>query len=199
MRVISGLTARWILDCGASTHVTNGESAVSARIPIEEPSAILTDDGVKQLLDSVIVSIPHIEGFRNAVVVERSPNLASLGKLIMEDGYMIKKWSRSGGLHFEDPQGNLVPTFIEDFVPFLGKDEIGYDAVQHEISSAANEIAVAAFLDGAIGFLEIAGLVEETIARAEGNAAGTAPASAEEAMQLDREGRRIALELVSRR
>ena len=118
--MISGVATKWILDCGASTHVTNGKSAISARIPIEEPSAILTADGVKSLMDSVIVSIPCIDGFRNAVVAERSPNLANLGKLIMEDGYRIRGWSVEGGLWFEDPQGRIVPTYIEDFVPFLG-------------------------------------------------------------------------------
>jgi len=39
------------------------------------------------------------------------------------------------------------------------------------VFNAANEVAVAAFLDGRIGFLEIASLVEDALARAEGSPA----------------------------
>jgi 1-deoxy-D-xylulose-5-phosphate reductoisomerase len=67
------------------------------------------------------------------------------------------------------------------------------------ILNAANEIAVAAFLSGKIGFLEIAGTVEDTLAMAEKLGAGVDPASAEEALLLDGEGRRIALELIGDR
>jgi hypothetical protein len=140
--VISGTTARWILDCGASTHVSNGEGAVSSRIPIEEPTAILTADGVKSLLDSVIVSIPCIEGLRSAVVAERSPNLASMGKLIMEDGYRVREWSQNGGLQFVDPSGVIVPTFIEDFVPFLGTLETDEDNYETLLVNPAKDAAV---------------------------------------------------------
>jgi 1-deoxy-D-xylulose-5-phosphate reductoisomerase len=37
--------------------------------------------------------------------------------------------------------------------------------------NAANEIAVAAFLEGRIGFLDIAAVVEETLSRSDGSAA----------------------------
>ena len=98
-----------------------------------------------------------------------------------------------GKLTFSHPDAERFPALR------IAREALAAGGWATNILNAANEIAVTAFLDGAIGFLEIAGLVEETIARAEGNAAGSAPASAEEAMQLDREGRRIALELVSRR
>jgi len=39
------------------------------------------------------------------------------------------------------------------------------------VFNAANEVAVAAFLDGRIGFLEIAALVEEALDRADGSPA----------------------------
>lgn len=67
------------------------------------------------------------------------------------------------------------------------------------ILNAANEIAVNAFLEGLISFLEIAEVVENTIERASRTLAGPAPASTEEAFLLDREGRRIALELIGLR
>jgi 1-deoxy-D-xylulose-5-phosphate reductoisomerase len=59
------------------------------------------------------------------------------------------------------------------------------------ILSAANEIAVSAFLAGQIGFLEIAGIVEDTLARAPVGDR-RAPTTIEEAIALDAEGRRIA-------
>lgn len=64
------------------------------------------------------------------------------------------------------------------------------------ILNAANEIAVQAFLDDEIGFLEIAGIVEESISRAASLRFPPTPMSAEEAMLLDQEGRRIARDLV---
>ncbi len=66
------------------------------------------------------------------------------------------------------------------------------------ILSAANEVAVASFLAGRIGFLQIAEIVEETIERAGSAASAEAPATIEEAIALDREGRRIAAALADR-
>ncbi len=66
------------------------------------------------------------------------------------------------------------------------------------ILSAANEVAVASFLAGRIGFLQIAEIVEETIERAGSTVPGKAPATIEDAIALDREGRRIAAALVDR-
>ena len=63
------------------------------------------------------------------------------------------------------------------------------------ILSAANEIAVSAFLAGQIGFLEIAGIVEDTLARAPVGDR-RAPTTIEEAIALDAEGRRIASGLI---
>ena len=65
------------------------------------------------------------------------------------------------------------------------------------ILSAANEIAVAAFLAGEVGFLEIARIVEEAVERAARVMPAAAPETIDEAIALDAEGRRIASELVA--
>ena len=67
------------------------------------------------------------------------------------------------------------------------------------ILSAANEVAVEAFLAGRIGFLEIAELVEQTIARAAADSMPAEPDLVEAAIALDAEGRRIARELADAR
>src|SRR5581483_3914835 len=54
--------------------------------------------------------------------------------------------------------------------------------------NAANEVAVAAFLAGRIGFLDIAAIVEETLARVDGLPAG----SLDELVAADAEARRLA-------
>jgi len=61
--------------------------------------------------------------------------------------------------------------------------------------NAANEVAVARFLDGRIGFLEIAELVEEVLGRVDGSAAH----SLDELYEADRQARELALEVASRR
>ncbi|MEJ0012911.1 MAG: 1-deoxy-D-xylulose-5-phosphate reductoisomerase [Bauldia sp.] len=65
------------------------------------------------------------------------------------------------------------------------------------ILSAANEIAVMAFLAGKIGFLEIARMVADTLYKA-AELINRAPATIEEAVALDAEARRIAGQLVAR-
>jgi 1-deoxy-D-xylulose-5-phosphate reductoisomerase len=56
------------------------------------------------------------------------------------------------------------------------------------ILNAANEIAVAAFLEGSIGFLDIASISAEALERC----APAAPASIEEVLDIDRDARAVA-------
>lgn len=97
-----------------------------------------------------------------------------------------------GRLTFDYPDPERFPALR------ISREALAAGGWATNILNAANEIAVAAFLKGEIGFLEIARLVEQTLSRIEPNATGSMPASVEEAMALDREGRRVALELVNR-
>jgi 1-deoxy-D-xylulose-5-phosphate reductoisomerase len=65
------------------------------------------------------------------------------------------------------------------------------------IMSAANEVAVEAFLGGRIGFLKIAEIVEETLERASAHLSEAPLASIEDAIALDKHGRRLALEVLA--
>ncbi len=98
-----------------------------------------------------------------------------------------------GSLTFERPDWDRFPALR------LAREALDAGAWATNILNAANEVAVAAFLDGRIGFLEIAGLVEQTIDRVAAGSAPAAPESVEAALALDRDGRRIAGELVSAR
>jgi 1-deoxy-D-xylulose-5-phosphate reductoisomerase len=62
------------------------------------------------------------------------------------------------------------------------------------VLNAANEIAVAAFLDRKLGFPGIAALVETVIEKAAGKGLVRTPQSVEDALNLDREARHIAVE-----
>jgi 1-deoxy-D-xylulose-5-phosphate reductoisomerase len=97
-----------------------------------------------------------------------------------------------GSLEFTTPDTNHFPALR---IARSALDEGGWAT---NILSAANEIAVAAFLAGRIGFLEIARIVEEALVRAAPTRRAPAPASIEEAIALDAEGRRIATELVDK-
>jgi 1-deoxy-D-xylulose-5-phosphate reductoisomerase len=66
------------------------------------------------------------------------------------------------------------------------------------VLNAANEIAVAAFLDGRIGFTDIARVVEESIAAADRSGDLVDPATLEAAAALDRRGRQLGEEAVLR-
>ncbi|WP_181707125.1 1-deoxy-D-xylulose-5-phosphate reductoisomerase [Chthonobacter rhizosphaerae] len=67
------------------------------------------------------------------------------------------------------------------------------------VLNAANEIAVEAFLDGRIRFLDIAAVVADTLSRARGAGMMAEPASLVDAESLDASGRRLAAAEVARR
>jgi 1-deoxy-D-xylulose-5-phosphate reductoisomerase len=62
--------------------------------------------------------------------------------------------------------------------------------------NAANEVAVAAFLAGRLGFAGIAMLVEATLRAAEGGGLTAIPTSIEDALAIDHTARRLAAELL---
>jgi 1-deoxy-D-xylulose-5-phosphate reductoisomerase len=98
-----------------------------------------------------------------------------------------------GSLTFEAPDPVRFPALR------LAREALYAGGGATNILNAANEIAVAAFLAGGIGYLEIAEMVEQTLDRAAGMNLTQAPTTIAEALALDQQGRRIATELVSRR
>jgi 1-deoxy-D-xylulose-5-phosphate reductoisomerase len=80
----------------------------------------------------------------------------------------------------------------------LARDALAAGGGATNILSAANEIAVTAFLAGRIGFLEIARIVAETLSGA-GELINREPATIDDAIALDSEARRIADVLIRAR
>ncbi|WP_029005240.1 1-deoxy-D-xylulose-5-phosphate reductoisomerase [Azorhizobium doebereinerae] len=94
-----------------------------------------------------------------------------------------------GRLTFEAPDVGRFPCLG------LARAALAEGGSAPTILNGANEVAVAAFLDGRIGFYGIAATVEETLAR---SGRGRAPGSVAEAMAIDADARRIALSLLPR-
>jgi 1-deoxy-D-xylulose-5-phosphate reductoisomerase len=84
-----------------------------------------------------------------------------------------------GRLDFEAPDPVRFPALA------LARAAIEAGGARPAILNAANEVAVAAFLKGSIGFLDIAAIVEETLRRY----SPAAPTSIEEIGAIDREAR----------
>ncbi len=84
-----------------------------------------------------------------------------------------------GRLEFEAPDPERFPALA------LARAAVEAGGARPAILNAANEVAVAAFLDGRIGFLEIAMIVEDTLTRF----SPASPASIEEIWAIDREAR----------
>lgn len=102
--------------------------------------------------------------------------------------------ARIGSLTFEEPDPERFPALG------LAKHALRLGAAGPGALNAANEIAVAAFLDRRIGFLDIAATVAETLERLD--AAGALSAEGEPldlATETDLAARRIAAEVVSGR
>jgi 1-deoxy-D-xylulose-5-phosphate reductoisomerase len=92
-------------------------------------------------------------------------------------------------LEFEQPDLQRFPALR------VARQALEQGGAAPTVLNAANEIAVASFLAGQIGFTEIASLVEQAIERA---VAG-APSSIEEVIQVDLETRSAVTELIEAR
>jgi 1-deoxy-D-xylulose-5-phosphate reductoisomerase len=97
-----------------------------------------------------------------------------------------------GRLNFSKPDLERFPALK------LARQALAAGGWATNVLNAANEIAVAAFLAGNLGFLEIARVVEETIGQADKQGLNRSPASIKDALALDKEGRRIAGTLLPR-
>jgi 1-deoxy-D-xylulose-5-phosphate reductoisomerase len=91
-----------------------------------------------------------------------------------------------GRLDFEAPDPARFPALR------LAREALDAGGAAPAILNAANEIAVAAFLDGQIGFLEIAAIVSDTLDRY----APPAPASLQDVLAIDAQARVVARERV---
>lgn len=91
-----------------------------------------------------------------------------------------------GRLDFQAPDFERFPCLK------LAMDCLRLGGARPTILNAANEIAVAAFLEGRVGFLEIAAIVADTLAVFD----PVAPASLDEVLAIDAEARRLAGERV---
>ena len=97
-----------------------------------------------------------------------------------------------GRLTFEKPDTARFPALR------LAREALDAGGWATNILNAANEIAVAAFLSGSIGFLDIARLVEQTLDHAPKAGLDHAPQSLGEALALDKEARGLSEALVAR-
>lgn len=94
--------------------------------------------------------------------------------------------ARIGSLSFEAPDPEQFPALG------LCRQAMVAGGGTPAVLNAANEVAVAAFLQRRIGFLDIVALVAATLDRVP----APAPATIEEVVALDREARRVATELI---
>ena len=101
--------------------------------------------------------------------------------------------ARLSQLTFEEPDEARFPALA------LAKSALRQGGGACAVLNAANEVAVAAFLDRRIGFLDIPAVVADTLDHTGREGALRAPTSLEEATELDFTARRIALDYLHRR
>ncbi|ODT63571.1 MAG: 1-deoxy-D-xylulose-5-phosphate reductoisomerase [Phenylobacterium sp. SCN 69-14] len=99
----------------------------------------------------------------------------------------------AGQLTFEEPDLRRFPALK------IAKEALEAGGAAPAVMNAANEVAVAAFLDRKIGFLDIAATVAETLERVAGERLNTASGGdvLEDARQVDAMARRIAGDIVA--
>jgi 1-deoxy-D-xylulose-5-phosphate reductoisomerase len=91
-------------------------------------------------------------------------------------------------LDFEEPDLDRFPALA------LAKQVLSQGGAKPAILNAANEIAVASFLDSRLGFLDIATIAREIVQCYD----PPAPASLDEVLEIDRQARRRAIDLVGK-
>ena len=101
--------------------------------------------------------------------------------------------ARAGALTFDEPDLDRFPALK------LAKAALAAGGTAPAVLNAANEVGVAAFLDRAVGFLDIAAIVADTLERVE--AAGLAKDESSDALeaarQIDAMARRVAGEVAA--
>ena len=95
---------------------------------------------------------------------------------------------RIGSLDFEPPDAERFPALG------LAREALKEGGAKPAILNAANEVAVASFLDNRLAFLDIAAIAGDTMARYD----PPAPSSIDEVLEVDARARQIALELVGK-
>ena len=100
--------------------------------------------------------------------------------------------ARIGSLSFEDPDYERFPALR------VAKQALTQGGAAPAAMNAADEVAVAAFLDRRIGFLDIAAVAEETMARMDGDGGLKSPHNdpVESARTTDATARRVAGDVV---
>ena len=93
-----------------------------------------------------------------------------------------------GSLDFEEPDLERFPALA------LAKEALREGGAKPAILNAANEIAVASFLDSKIAFLDIANVARDTLARYD----PPAPATLDEVLEVDRCARDIARQVIGK-
>lgn len=93
--------------------------------------------------------------------------------------------AKIGSLAFEAPDPERFPALR------IARDALRQGGAAPAVLNAANEVAVASFLDGQIGFLAIAAVVEKVLEAYR----PPAPASIEDVLEVDRESRRLSAEM----
>jgi 1-deoxy-D-xylulose-5-phosphate reductoisomerase len=98
--------------------------------------------------------------------------------------------ARIGSLSFEEPDLHRFPALA------LARAALQAAGGATTVLNAANEVAVAEFLNGCLGFAGIPVLVEATVEAAARRGLTREPASAEEALRVDHDSRLLARELL---
>jgi 1-deoxy-D-xylulose-5-phosphate reductoisomerase len=180
-----GRTSAELADVTAEQALAHPTWSMGAKITID--SATLANKGLEVIEAHVLFGVPYD---RIEVVVHPTSVVHGLvrfrdGAAIAHLGYPDMRVPISYALSYPDRADTSVPALdltaapleffepdVETFRMLALAREAGERGGTYPCAyNAANEVAVAAFLEGRIGFLDIAALVEETLGRVDGSPA----------------------------
>ena len=126
---------RWIVDSG-SCHDLVGQNNLMVKeaqsvTAINEPALLWTANGLITVDQEVSLPISRIGKKVYALVMNDSPNVLSLGRRIMEDGYSFE-WKNGSYPRLVTPKGVAIDVEVQNFVPVLPAPDIREDDSEGE-------------------------------------------------------------------
>ena len=137
----------WILDTGSCVDLVKEsdltESDKRGIVDAERAERLLTANGPTHAYKEVLVDIQSCDASTYALVMENSPSVLSLGKLIEEKGFSFE-WKFGSHPILVNPDGAIINIEVHDYVPMIAATALSCPVNQYGGISSSSVDAQAA-------------------------------------------------------
>jgi hypothetical protein len=130
-----GLPDKWLLDSGSGNDLISVDdtpaSLPTTDIPANRRPKLQTANGDISVDKRVVFALPGLGFPVNALQLQRTPAVLSLGKRCVEEGWSFRwdAWSKEPTL--TDPNGRAVKVYVEGGIPHVSLSQLVESAPLH--------------------------------------------------------------------